>query len=59
MEKCQEFQVVMNIDCHTKIFGFFPENDQNLLKHVQGVLKDFLRSVYPQEVSLAVSYPTY
>lgn len=48
--------MVMNIDGHTKMFGPFSEDDQDLFKHFQGVLGVFLRSMLLRKASLAVCY---
>lgn len=56
-EVCVKDQMVMNIDGHTKMFGPFTEDDQDLFKHFQGVMGMFLRSMLLREASLAFCYP--
>lgn len=57
LEVCAKDQMVMNIDGHTKMFGPFSKDDQDLFKHFQGVLGVFLRPMLLKEASLAVCYP--
>ena len=41
-------QGVASIGCHAKVFGLYAEDNQDPLKHFQGELKMFLRSMLLQ-----------
>lgn len=49
----------MGIGWPAKIFGFYPEDKQDLVKQFQGELRKFLRSMLLKEATLAACYPRY